>query len=144
MPSIHSSISQLASVNRSEEIEQARFVRWTHLASVRAIAPMLRWLHHSPNGGRRDGLTGGQMKALGTKPGFPDLILPVRTDAHTGLAIEFKAPDGSGRLSPLQSDWLAHLEAQGHKTAVVTSADDARTLTLGYLGVPVEAAPALP
>lgn len=118
-------------------------MRWTHLASVRAVAPALRWLHHSPNGGHRSGFVGAQMKALGTKPGFPDLILPVRTDAHTGLAIEFKNPAGSGRLTREQSDWLAHLESQGHKTAVVTSADDARTLALNYLGVPTEDAPAL-
>ena len=125
--------------NRVEEREQARVVRWSHLQAVRAVAPELRWLHHSPNGGRRDGFTGAQMVALGVKRGWPDLVLPV---PGGGLAIEMKAEDG--RVSAEQSDWLAHLAACGWTTAVCRSAEDARVALLRFLGICDRSAPELP
>lgn len=118
---------------RIEELEQARLVRWTHLRVVREAAPELAWIHHSPNGGRRDGFTGGQMKALGTKPGFPDLILPVRSPAGwTGLAIEMKT--GTGRASPEQIAWLDRLADSGWKVGIARSAAEGRDILATYLG----------
>lgn len=128
-------------MKRTEEQEQARFVRWTHRAQVRAIAPALAWLHHSPNGGKRDAFTGAQMRALGVKPGFPDLILPTRSGPHPGLAIEFKS--ATGRTSPDQREWIAHLEAQGWATHVARSAQEARSIACQYLGIPEASAPPL-
>lgn len=94
--------------------------------------PGLRWLHHSPNGGQRDAFTGAQMKALGVKPGFPDLILPVRTTTHVGLVIEMKTEEG--RTSALQDEWLEHLQDNGWLTIIARSAEDARSLVCLYLG----------
>lgn len=134
--------------NRSEEIEQARVIVWSHKAAVRALAPDLRWLHHSPNGGKRDAFTGAQMRALGVKRGFPDLILPVRvTDANgvggicPGLIIEMKS--AIGKLSPEQKEWKEHFEAQGWTFAVARSAQEARTQLCLYLGINPDCAPAL-
>ncbi len=128
-------------VQRSEEIEQAKVVRWSHLVAVRALMPDLRWLHHSPNGGQRDGFTGAQMKALGVKPGFPDLILPARAGQHPGLVIEMKSATGS--TSATQKEWLAHFEAQNWQIRVARSAQEARTILCQYLGLPPDQAPAL-
>lgn len=128
-------------VNRSEEIEQAKVVRWSHLPAVRSLMPALRWLHHSPNGGRRDVFTGAQMKALGVKPGFPDLILPARAGDSTGLIIEMKAD--TGRASDAQKEWIEHFKAQGWETAIARSASEARLLICQYLSIPPESAPAL-
>lgn len=125
---------------RIEEIEQAKLVRWSHLTTVRALMPALAFLHHSPNGGQRSSFTGAQMKALGTKPGFPDLILPARTDHATGLAIEMKRPDG-GRVSPEQNTWLNFLEDNGWTTAVCKSAQEARVIICDYLSVSSNVAP---
>lgn len=128
-------------MKRSEEIEQAKVIRWSHKVSVRELMPALRWLHHSPNGGKRTPLVGAQMKALGVKPGFPDLILPVRTYVSTGLIIEMKSE--TGRASPEQREWLAHFEAEGWQTRIARSAQEARLILCQYLGIPSNDAPAL-
>ena len=120
---------------RLEEVEQARVIAWSHKPAVRAAIPAVRWLHHSPNGGKRDAFTGGQMKALGVSPGFPDLILPVwcTKRIYPGLAIEMKRPDGKGRVSGSQGEWLYHLDNQGWHTAVATSAEQAARIIVEYL-----------
>ena len=128
-------------MKRTEEREQARFVRWTHRQDVRSVMPALAWLHHSPNGGLRSGFTGAQMTALGVKPGFPDLILPARSGPHPGLAIEFKSATGS--TSPAQRGWIAHLEAQEWAVHVARSAQEARSIACQYLGIPEASAPLL-
>lgn len=129
-------------MKRSEEIEQAKLIKWSHKVAVRELMPALRWLHHSPNGGKRTPLVGAQMKALGVKPGFPDLILPVQ-DAmlHSGLVIEMKSD--TGRTSDTQKEWLAHFEAQGWEIRVARSAQEARSILCLYLGIPPNSAPAL-
>lgn len=123
--------------NRSEEIEQARVIKWSHRVAVRELMPELRWLFHVPNGGLRTALAGAQMKALGVKPGVPDLILPV----GRGLAIEMKSATGS--TTPEQKEWLAHFEAQGWTVAIARSAQDARIALCQYLGINPDQAPAL-
>lgn len=115
--------------------EQAKVVRWARQCAARAGIEALRWLHHSPNGGVRAPRVGAQMAALGVSPGFPDLILPVRTDEHPGLAIEMKRPDGTGRLTPHQRGWLEHLEANGWRVRVCESADEASEEIVSYLGL---------
>lgn len=128
--------------NRSEEIEQARVIKWSHKVAVRTLMPDLKWLHHSPNGGKRDALAGAQMKALGVKKGWPDLILPVRVDANTpGLVIEMKSATGS--TSPEQKEWLEHFKTQGWIVAVARSAAEARTELCWYLDINPDQAPAL-
>jgi hypothetical protein len=119
--------------HRTEEAEQARLIRWSHKVEVRSIAPELAWIHHSPNGGQRSGFTGAQMKALGTKPGFPDLILPIPMPDHPGLVIEMKS--ATGRLSPEQALWLDTFRAGNWSVHVCRSAEDARSVILDYLGI---------
>lgn len=129
------------STTRGEEIEQARVIKWSHKVAVRDLMPALRWLHHSPNGGKRDALAGAQMKALGVKPGFPDLILPVGSGLFPGLVIEMKSATGS--TSDTQKEWLAHFEAQRWAVRVARSAQEARTILCSYLGLDHDLAPAL-
>ncbi len=126
---------------RTEEREQARVIKWSHQRDVRALMPSLAFLHHSPNGGKRDGFTGAQMKALGVKPGFPDLILPARSGQHPGIVIEMKAE--TGRVSPDQATWLDHFAGQEWATAVARSAQEARTILCDYLGINPATAPLL-
>lgn len=118
---------------RGEEIEQARLIRWSHRPVVRAVLPALVWLHHSPNGGKRDAFTGAQMLAMGTKAGFPDLLLPVRSAEYAGLVIEMKS--AIGRVSLLQEGWLEMFRANGWLCAVCRSADEARDLICRYFGL---------
>lgn len=124
--------------DRTEEREQARLVRWTHRREVRAVMPELARLHHSPNGGRRDGFTGAQMTALGVKRGWPDLVLPL---PGGGLAIEMKSATGSTTAD--QDGWLAHLATCGWRTVVCRSADEARDAIVDHLGVSADGLPGL-
>jgi VRR-NUC domain len=128
-------------MQRNEEVEQAKVVRWSHLRPVRDLFPGLARLHHSPNGGKRSGLTGAQMTALGTKKGFLDLILPVAARGKVGLVIEMKY--GSGKLTPQQLEWIAHFESEGWQTDVCFNAEEARRTICLYFGVPPDDAPAL-
>ena len=130
------------SLHRNEEFEQAKLIRWSHKSTVRQLIPALAYLHHSPNGGKRDAFTGAQMKALGVKPGFPDLILPFTNDAgQCGLAIEMKSE--KGRVSDEQADWLAHLLLHGWECAVCRSAEEARRTICAYFGIGHDSVPAL-
>lgn len=130
-----------AAPNRGEEIEQARLVKWSHLPRVREVMPALRWLHHSPNGGERTAFAGAQMKALGVKPGFPDLILPFASYGHLGLVIEMKS--ATGATSPKQEEWLEHFEDQSWQMRIARSAQEARSHLCRYLGINPDSAPAM-
>ena len=124
-----------ATRNRTEEIEQARLVKWSHKVAVRKVIPDLQWLHHSPNGGKRDAFTGAQMKALGTKAGFPDLVLPtVNPRGHySGLVIEMKAD--KGRVRDEQKGWLEMFKSHCWHTAVCYSAEEAHKVICEYFDV---------
>lgn len=124
-------------MDRGEEREQARFIKWTHLPVVRAIAPALAYLFHCPNGGKRDAITGGQMRALGVKPGVPDLLLPVRSALFSGLAIEMKS--ATGKTTPAQDNWLDLLSRNGWCVTVARSANEARAAVIAYLGLELPA-----
>ncbi len=136
--------SQFSSNNqrgRIEEIEQSRLVKWSHFREVRALMPALQYLFHVPNGGQRSAFTGAQMKALGVKPGVPDLLLPIQSGYYHGLAIEFKT--STGKTSAEQVDWLGMLESQAWRIAIARSAEEGRSLICQYLGIPEANAPAL-
>ncbi len=64
----------------------------------------------------------GKLKAMGTKPGYPDLTLPRPSHLWRGLAIELKSPDG--RVSPEQVDWLNAFLEDDWLVAVCRSLDE--------------------
>lgn len=125
----------------NEAREQSRLIIWSHRKSVRDLMPDLKWLHHSPNGEKRDIRTGNKLKALGVKRGFPDLILPVSSGFSSGLVIEMKS--AIGRTSPEQKEWLAHFEAQKWQVEIARSAQEAREMICRYLGTRPQDAPEL-
>lgn len=120
-------------MQRLEEIEQAKFIRWTHKAKVREVIPDLQWIFHVPNGGARSGFTGAQMKALGVKPGVPDLLLPIDTPHYNGLAMEFKSPTGKGRVSADQNGWIRMFQRNSWQCEVVKTAQEAIDAICEYL-----------
>lgn len=97
--------------------------------------PCFGFVHHSPNGGARSVVTGAQMKAMGTRRGFPDLILPIPRGA-CGLALELKA--GKGRATPEQADWLRAFEGWGWTVQLCRSAGSVVRAVLGHLGYGIE------
>ena len=74
------------------------------------------------------------MRALGVKPGVPDLLMPIAAGCCVGLAIEFKAPNGTGTTSPAQDVWLAKLIENGWAAHVCRTAEGARAIVQAYLG----------
>ncbi|RQS39752.1 VRR-NUC domain-containing protein [Burkholderia sp. Bp8990] len=128
-------------MQRLEEVEQAKLIKWSHKRQVRELMPALRWLHHSPNGLKRSAFTGAQAKALGVKTGFPDLVLPERSRAYVGLVIEMKY--GKGKASDDQEEWLEHFANQDWRVHTCYSAEEARAVLCEYFGVDASEAPAL-
>ncbi len=53
--------------------------------------PELEYLHHVPNGGKRDKATAMALKRQGVKAGVPDIVLPAAREGYHGLYIELKA-----------------------------------------------------
>jgi hypothetical protein len=75
---------------------------------------------HVPNGGWRKPTEAGRLKAMGTTPGVPDLLLWAADGRSFG--IELKA--GAGKLSPAQAAWHDTVSSLGHRVYVCRSVDD--------------------
>jgi hypothetical protein len=90
--------------------------------------PELKWLHAIPNGGLRDKITAGKLKAEGLKSGILDVFLPVKRIAtngearivFSGLYVEMKKPSvkavkatSKGGASDEQLEFAAFAISQG-------------------------------
>jgi len=93
--------------------------------------PLLRWMVHYPAGGKRPKGEAGKLKAMGTKPGVPDLMLTRRCGHWTGFAAELKSP--IGRLSDDQREWLEALAEEGYITAVCRTLDEFQLVLMRFL-----------
>ncbi|EOS27636.1 hypothetical protein C806_00083 [Lachnospiraceae bacterium 3-1] len=93
--------------------------------------PELEYLHHVPNGGRRDKATAMKMKRQGVKAGVPDIVLPAARAGYHGLYIELKA--GKNTTTKKQELWLEYLKNQGYFTAVCYRWEAAAELIEKYL-----------
>lgn len=79
-------------------------------------------LHHSPNGGKRTRFEAIQFKRMGTRAGFPDLILCFPSKDHHALFVELKTE--KGRQQPSQIMMQRALEWAGYKYVICRSLDD--------------------
>lgn len=121
-----------------EDLHRACF-EWVEL--MQPQHPILRWLFHSPGGGKRPRGEAGKLKGMGTKPGVPDFLLPRSHRSWTGLAVELKSE--TGRLSPDQKEWLDAFNQDGYVTAVCRTFDEFRAVVMHFLqGDPPETLPA--
>ena len=102
-----------------EDLHRVCF-EWVELSSGKY--PILRWMVHVPNGGKRPRGEAGKLKAMGTKPGYPDLTLPRPCGHWRGLAIELKSPVGV--LSASQREWLDAFSTDGWLVAVCRSFEE--------------------
>jgi hypothetical protein len=75
---------------------------------------------HTPNGGSRNVVEAARMKALGVKPGIPDVIVI----APCLCALELKRERRSSTTDS-QLAWLEAFAAAGFKVAVAKGIDDA-------------------
>ncbi len=107
-------------MRHEEDNLQMACVRWFGLQ----FPGVAKLLHHSPNGGRRNAREAARFKAMGTRAGFPDLILllPSADGLFRFLAIELKTK--AGRQSEHQKDYERLITEHGGKYVVVRSVEE--------------------
>jgi VRR-NUC domain. len=113
----------------NEAAEQIAVMDWA--AYMTGRMPELELLYHVPNGGKRNITEAVQFKAMGVKPGVPDLVLPVPRGGFHGLYIELKAKGGS--TSSVQREWVERLNCHGYCARVCVGADEAIKVIMRYL-----------
>lgn len=112
-----------------EDNEQTILFRWAEFQSGKY--PELRLMFHIPNGGKRDKREAARFKALGVKPGVPDIFLPAARGGYHGLFIEMKAP--GGHATKYQQEYIAALRDQGYKAEVCFGWEQASKVILDYM-----------
>lgn len=108
---------------------------------------VLKLMFAIPNGGLRDKITAGRLKAEGVKSGVPDIMLPVAKYGNTqydveptyyhGLFIELKRPRSVGKrkgvVAEKQSDYALALIEQGYAVETCYGWIEARQAIWNYL-----------
>jgi hypothetical protein len=83
---------------------------------------VMRLLFSTPNGGKRDKITAGRLRATGTLRGYPDISLDAARGGSHGLRIELKRPatptKPAGVVSKEQHACIAALNAEGYLAVV--------------------------
>lgn len=72
----------------SERDHQQALIEWCRRSLP--IYPDLRWIHHSPNGGKHLPQYRSTLNKLGVSNGFPDILLLVPRGKFHGLLFELK------------------------------------------------------
>lgn len=97
-----------------ESGNQEALFEWAAYNTVRF--PELEYMHHVPNGGKRDKATAIALKRQGVKAGVPDIVLPVPRGGYHGLYIELKV--GKNTTTGNQKRWIRFLGEQGYYVTV--------------------------
>lgn len=113
----------------NEGKEQELLFSWAEGYEI--VYPSLRLMHHIPNGGKRDTVTGAVLRRQGVKAGVPDICLPVARGKYHGLYIELKV--GENRPSPAQRAFIDALRYEGYAVAVCYGWRSARDQILRYM-----------
>lgn len=118
---------------RGEDTEQENVISWAnwHLREH----PELKWLHHIPNGGKRNKAEAARFKAQGVKAGVSDLFLPAAHGGYFGLYIEMKY--GKNKPTDQQKEFIADMQQAGYDARVAYSAQEAIEILQEYLMLPV-------
>jgi hypothetical protein len=123
----------------SEHAHQTALFCWAALPETKVMYPELKWMFAIPNGGFRDKITAGKLKAEGVKPGVWDIFLPVPIYGdydhlkYVGLWIEMKA--GRNDLTEEQAEFGTYIAAQGlYRMEICWSWQAARDMIIEYLG----------
>jgi hypothetical protein len=114
----------------SEHDEQVALFQWAEL--MKHQLPELEMMYAIPNGGMRNKVVAGKLKAEGVKAGVLDIFLPVARGEYHGLYIEMKKAIG-GVVSAEQQWWINMLRAQGYCVVVCHGAGAAMVALERYL-----------
>lgn len=112
----------------SEHAHQAALFCWA------ASYPALRWMFAIPNGGSRDKITAGKLKAEGVKAGVADVFLPVPKNGFHGLWIEMKKPE-DGKPSDKQLEFRDAMLTNGYGHCICYGWEEAASIIKLYMGL---------
>lgn len=115
----------------TEAAHQTALFCWAALPEQQAKYPGLKLMLHIPNGGSRNKIEAGHLKAQGVKAGVPDILLPVRRGRFSGFWIEMKV--GKNKPSDEQNNWIDELSGEGFAVSVAYSWIEARDFLIYYL-----------
>lgn len=116
----------------SENDLQRAIITWAKSQS--RFYPELLWLHHVPNGGKRDSREAMMLKSSGVTPGILDLSLDVARGGYHGLRIELKVPGGKCKPpSKEQKEYMAFLTEQGYANMISNSFEEVKKYIVDYL-----------
>lgn len=98
----------------------------------------LSFIFAIPNGGKRDKITAGKLKAEGVKPGVPDIFVPITTPQFAGMFIEMKRTKSAGKAKGVvakdtQTPYHSYLVAAPYAVAVCYTWREAVTALQTYL-----------
>lgn len=121
-------------MNHPESDLQQQVIQWCQYNTSKY--PELEFIHHSPNGGKRNVREAARFKREGVKAGFPDLILPASRHNKHGLFIELKAPGGvpEKKLTKDQKKWRTFLLNENYAHFCINNFEKAIELIEWYLG----------
>jgi len=122
----------------NEDSHQVAVMAWA--AQHRSTWPCLEWLHHIPNGGTRNKIEAGRLKAMGVRRGICDLFLPYPSKGYHGLVLEMKH-DATGlselaktsMVSTEQKNYLDYCAANGYACGVCYGFEEAVRALEWYL-----------
>jgi hypothetical protein len=93
--------------------------------------PEWKWIHATPNGGKRNYVVAAKLKGEGVKSGVWDVHIPYPRHGAPGAYIEFKAP--KGKLTENQTQFRDDLAKEGYRFFVCTDAAEAYRITKIYM-----------
>lgn len=111
---------------KSEHAEQFKLVAWLRKKGIVH--------HHSPNSMKSNAREGAKYKRLGTRAGFPDILIPYARRSYHGLYIELKRVSG-GVLSDYQKWWATHLLNEGYMWEVCYGCAHAQQVICHYMDI---------
>lgn len=107
-----------------EQDEQIKFFVW--LDNVIKVFGF-----HIPNGGKRNVIEAAKLKRMGTKPGLPDVWVPIARKGYHALTIEIKEP-GKEKASKDQERIGKFLLEQGNYWTVCDGCEPAKKVVEWY------------
>lgn len=114
-------------MKHEEERLQIACVKWFDLQY-----PEYRMMmHHSPNGGYRTAAEARIFKAMGTRAGFPDLVLLRPKNGFSLLGIEMKTD--KGKLSGYQKEYQEFFQKNGMEYKVVRNLDEFMAIVTDWM-----------
>jgi hypothetical protein len=132
-----------------EDDEQAAVIEWASKFVFFNGEPLSCYMHHSPNGGKRETKTnangqtycpeGARLKKMGTQKGFPDLFLYMPRGGYCGLFIEMKVRGGS--VATEQRSTHKRMVAIGYMAEVCYGSIETIDLIKKYMAFPLTIVP---